>query len=630
MTTATLLPLPNFVAYDAIGEPLSGGLVYTYVPGGTTPKTTWQDAGETTPNSNPITLSATGSAAIYGSGQYQITTTDSLGNLIPAYCGLSQDLLSLIPSVTNLMPVVLNIAALRAATSNTLPQGEVYVQGYYAGADGGEGPFWYNSADTTSADNGGTIIVDASTRRWYRELGGQPMTWRQFGAKGVGSSFDDTTAMQACINVAQVTGYPINGSSPGSYYTASGLFITAHIALRGGGYQADAGLFWVHNQNLTQGTGWRSGVIVCAPTVNAVTILTNDAVEIDGVTIIYPTPASPNSGISGILCQGIQSTGNLQIGTKISNCWISGADHSITMSNCYAWFITDCLITEHQTFGIYITNSTGSDFGSYGDYNISGNQFWSGSVTSPFAHILLSAGGAGRISNNKLNTGGSVNVAGTAGIEVSNNTGVNVVFEPLTIENNSIEGLGVGINLFQNGGVSNIANVNIVGNQIWCPTPISVSGGVNWLYMTTITGNILEAQAPSGARCLNLTGVTNLTVSGNVFEVNGGSGAIAIFRGANCTNIRQSANVAAIGVDITSGFTAPAVPGSTSAATNTSTMTMVAYVNGGTGTLITVNSVGIFGQSPASFQHSVTLNPGDTIAVTYTSAPTWVWTPVSP
>lgn len=89
MATASLLPDPRFVAYDANGNPLCGGLVYVYVPGGTTPATTWQDAAETTPNANPIVLDGNGSALIYGVGNYQITVTDSLGNAVPAYSGLS-------------------------------------------------------------------------------------------------------------------------------------------------------------------------------------------------------------------------------------------------------------------------------------------------------------------------------------------------------------------------------------------------------------------------------------------------------------------------------------------------------------------------------------------------------------
>jgi hypothetical protein len=75
-----------------------------------------------------------------------------------------------------------NIAALRAATTTTLPGSLVYVEGYFVGADGGEGMFYANASDTSSTDNGGTIIVDASGRRWYREAAAAVKNIKWFGA----------------------------------------------------------------------------------------------------------------------------------------------------------------------------------------------------------------------------------------------------------------------------------------------------------------------------------------------------------------------------------------------------------------------------------------------------------------
>ena len=61
VNVGALLPPPRFVVYDpATGDPLVGGLVHTYVPGGTVPADTWQDADETIPNANPIVLDSFG------------------------------------------------------------------------------------------------------------------------------------------------------------------------------------------------------------------------------------------------------------------------------------------------------------------------------------------------------------------------------------------------------------------------------------------------------------------------------------------------------------------------------------------------------------------------------------------
>lgn len=89
MPTATLLPLPRAVFYNSEGAPLVGGFVRALVPNTLTPKTTWQDVNQLTPNANPIVLDAAGSCLLYGSGDYQLTVTDSLGNAVPAYSGLT-------------------------------------------------------------------------------------------------------------------------------------------------------------------------------------------------------------------------------------------------------------------------------------------------------------------------------------------------------------------------------------------------------------------------------------------------------------------------------------------------------------------------------------------------------------
>ena len=80
--TASVLP-PGYTQYlDNNGKPLSAGKVYNYIPSTTTPKTTWQDAGETIANTNPVTLDAGGRAKILGDGSYRQIVKDRNGNTI--------------------------------------------------------------------------------------------------------------------------------------------------------------------------------------------------------------------------------------------------------------------------------------------------------------------------------------------------------------------------------------------------------------------------------------------------------------------------------------------------------------------------------------------------------------------
>lgn len=80
--TASILPPAKTTFFDQNGKPLTSGKVQFYIPGTTTPKTTWQDSGETIPNTNPVILDAEGRAIILGDGSYRQIVKDRLGNLI--------------------------------------------------------------------------------------------------------------------------------------------------------------------------------------------------------------------------------------------------------------------------------------------------------------------------------------------------------------------------------------------------------------------------------------------------------------------------------------------------------------------------------------------------------------------
>ncbi len=83
------------------------------------------------------------------------------------------------------------IATLRTTEPTTDGQ-QISVSGYYTKMDGSGGIFWYDSTDTTSADNGGTVIVTTGLKRWKRRLDVNEVTTKQFGCKADGTTVDDT------------------------------------------------------------------------------------------------------------------------------------------------------------------------------------------------------------------------------------------------------------------------------------------------------------------------------------------------------------------------------------------------------------------------------------------------------
>jgi hypothetical protein len=75
---AILTPVLRQRFFSASGIPLSGGKIYTYVAGTTTPLATYTDATETSANTNPIILDANGECNLWlGSGSYKIKLTNS-------------------------------------------------------------------------------------------------------------------------------------------------------------------------------------------------------------------------------------------------------------------------------------------------------------------------------------------------------------------------------------------------------------------------------------------------------------------------------------------------------------------------------------------------------------------------
>lgn len=81
--------------------------------------------------------------------------------------------------------------------------------------NGISGFFYRNDTDTTTADNGGTVIVSANGKRWKRLFDG-PVNVKWFGAKGDGVN-NDTVLCQAAIDYSVSIGADL--------YTPSGVYM---------------------------------------------------------------------------------------------------------------------------------------------------------------------------------------------------------------------------------------------------------------------------------------------------------------------------------------------------------------------------------------------------------------------
>lgn len=70
---ATIAPQPKLQFFDANGDPLVGGKLYSYIAGTTTPQATYTDESGSTANTNPVILDSRGEASVwFGAGTYKL------------------------------------------------------------------------------------------------------------------------------------------------------------------------------------------------------------------------------------------------------------------------------------------------------------------------------------------------------------------------------------------------------------------------------------------------------------------------------------------------------------------------------------------------------------------------------
>ena len=178
--------------------PQSGNVVDIYINGIYQNKDTFTVAGA------DITFSEAPPAGT-DNIEVQVTVTIALGETDASLVSYHDE--SVEQALDTRLPEIASYAALRAYSG---PRTDFYVQCHTTKLDGGAGIFRVDSADTTSADNGGTVLMDASGRRWKREYSGA-VNVKWFGAIADSATYtnvgtNSSAAFQAAINAALAIG----------------------------------------------------------------------------------------------------------------------------------------------------------------------------------------------------------------------------------------------------------------------------------------------------------------------------------------------------------------------------------------------------------------------------------------
>jgi hypothetical protein len=188
MATATLSPAPKLQFFDANGNPLVGGKLYSYAAGTTTPLATYTGNTTTTANSNPVILNSRGEAGVWlSSSYYKLKLTDS--NDVEIW---TVDNVGGFATMADLTAAINALTASLAASSGSSLIG--FIQA-------------------------GTGAVATTAQAKMREQ----ISVKDFGAVGNDSN-DDTTSIQAAINYANTIGGDVY-FPPGIYKITNGLTI---------------------------------------------------------------------------------------------------------------------------------------------------------------------------------------------------------------------------------------------------------------------------------------------------------------------------------------------------------------------------------------------------------------------
>jgi len=227
----TAVPFNPFVTYTYVdGTPLSGGKIFTYIAGTSTPKDSYTNALGTVPATNPIVLDSAGRSpygALWLSGDYKLTFADPAGAPIQTDDSISAaygggDMTKAVYDPANLSGQVVVINAVQTITQKTFDTTNTFGLNVPSSKIN-TAAFSVTSSIVPADITGVTWALPVGT---YRVDFSVAITCASAGGFRFGGAFTGTATgklfMAHSIDVTAVTNWPVS-TTPFTAYSTTGV-----------------------------------------------------------------------------------------------------------------------------------------------------------------------------------------------------------------------------------------------------------------------------------------------------------------------------------------------------------------------------------------------------------------------
>ena len=389
---------------------------------------------------------------------------------------------------------------------------------FYTTDKGQEGNWYYDEADTTSADNTGTILVTADGKRVKRVLSGH-VSVKWFGAEGDGV-IDDTATIQKAVTFSCNNKYRLYIPTGNYLINSSFISVTGAVHIFGDGCASST------QRGLSR--------FITTNTTGDLFNFTNSGgkVTLERISFENISYTTPVSGSVALNFQNADCTefNQVSIINFYNNIFIkSGIYYNFNGLYCF----------DPVNIGVLIRNVTHTDVG---DMSFDGCYFIINYFTNRVplgSAIKWESGGGLRVTNSKINFSG--NAKWKIGIDINPNTlSVTSVF---IINGNSIENCtDNGIYFHNDNLATSIGKVIISNNEFMVGTFAVKIFGTNASGIadsTKFKGFVISGNKIDGQYGVVCDGANSVNVFGNEFNVSQGT----VLFGVSCYYCAQNGNI---------------------------------------------------------------------------------------